>query len=317
MGLDRMADHVRRQNDVPQPAQRAVRRQRLGRETVERRARDHAAAKRVGERDLVHDRAARGVDQDRGVLHQRQLLRIDQPARAVVQVCQHDHHVTGAQQGFQINPRHGRQAGQIGLAARAVLQIRAPGRQQPRGLAPDLAEPDEADGLAAKLAGLELRRTPQMLPDPVLRALEVVERGEHHQHRRLGHADDVFLGLRVGNHHGVLGGRRQIDAVDAGHGGDDGAQPRRRRQHRAVQRKHRDTQQEIDAGQRIGGGRERGAIGVAHDPVPGPAQVGADLVEHLVVGMPANDGDIERSLRSWHGRLHVSARRATRSPPVV
>ena len=59
----------------------------------------------------------------------------------------------------------------------------------------------------------KLRRTPQALPDAILRAGEIVERGEDQQHRRLGHADDVFLGLRIADDHRLFGGGRDIDAV--------------------------------------------------------------------------------------------------------
>jgi hypothetical protein len=42
--------------------------------------------------------------------------------------------------------------------------------------------------------------------------------------------------------------------------------------------------------------RERLAMRVTGDAVPGVAEVGADFVEHLVVGVPADDADIERRL---------------------
>ena len=91
----------------------------------------------------------------------------------------------------------------------------------------------------------------------------------------------------------LFGGGRDIDAVDAGHRGHDGAQPRRRGKDRPRQRKHRDAQQNVDGGQRIGRRGEGLAMRVTGDAVSGLAKVDADLVEHLVVGMPADDADIE------------------------
>ena len=107
----------------------------------------------------------------------------------------------------------------------------------------------------------------------------------------------------------LFGGGRDIDAVDAGHRRDDGAQPRRRRRaSRRVSGNTRDAEQDVDAGQRIGRGGEGVAMGVADDVVAGLAQVGADLVEHHVVGMPADDADIERSLGLFRDVYPAAAR---------
>ncbi len=76
---------VRREDDVPRRAQRAVGRERLRIEHVERGAGQPAVVERLDERRLVHDAAARAVDQAAGGLHFRQRRRADQAAGLVGQ----------------------------------------------------------------------------------------------------------------------------------------------------------------------------------------------------------------------------------------
>ena len=67
-------------------------------EDVEARAGDLAGAQRLDERRLVHDRAARDVDQVGSRLHQRELRRADQVVRLVGQQAGDDDEVGFAQQ---------------------------------------------------------------------------------------------------------------------------------------------------------------------------------------------------------------------------
>jgi hypothetical protein len=229
-----------------------------------------------------------------------------------VQRRQHDDDVARPKQRIEIEARHRRQAGQVGVAAGVVLQLRAEGRQPARGLAADLAEADESDGLAAKLACPQRIGTRQGFSQQRLGAVEIVERAEDEQNRRLGHAGDVLLGLGVGDDDRALGRRRQIDAFGAGDGRDDGAEPGRRHKRGARDGKIRGAEQDIGVRQRIGRDGEGFAVRVAGDVMPGLLQVGADLVEHRVVGVPADDGDIHREISP---PPPGSASRRRRAPP--
>ena len=120
---------------------------------------------RRGQRHLVDDGAARGVDQDRGRLHQPQLLGADQPARFGLRLASTT--TTSLVRSSASSSTRGIGGSPARSASRRALYCSfAPqGAEQPRGLAADLAEADQADGLAAQLARLELRRAPQILPD--------------------------------------------------------------------------------------------------------------------------------------------------------
>jgi hypothetical protein len=50
-------------------------------------------------------------------------------------------------------------------------------------------------------------------------------------------------------------------------------------------------------------GDERGAVGMTRDAMAVPLQVGTNLIEHLVVGVPAHHDDIERRRGLWHRGL--------------
>ena len=83
--LVRVAERVRRPDDVGELEQRLALGQRLRVEDVEPRAGDASLAQRLDERVLVDDRAARNVDEEGGRLHQPQPARVEQTARLVRQ----------------------------------------------------------------------------------------------------------------------------------------------------------------------------------------------------------------------------------------
>src|SRR5207249_3704127 len=89
---------VRRQHDVVEAEERVAIRQRLDVEHVQRGAGDAARAQRVQQRLLVHDRLARGVDEERARFHEGQVARGDEPARLVRQPVVHADDVALAQQ---------------------------------------------------------------------------------------------------------------------------------------------------------------------------------------------------------------------------
>src|SRR5439155_24459798 len=76
---------MRRDHRVGKVAQGMVERQRLLVIDVQARAGDRALPDRGDQRGFVDDRAARGVDQVGGRLHQRELAGAEEPARAVAQ----------------------------------------------------------------------------------------------------------------------------------------------------------------------------------------------------------------------------------------
>ncbi|RDJ93159.1 hypothetical protein B4Q13_23810, partial [Lacticaseibacillus rhamnosus] len=86
---------------------------------------------------------------------------------------------------------------------------------------------------------------------------------------------------------------RNVDAVDAGNRRHHGAKPWRRRQHRPRHPAIAGAEQKVGVGERLFSLGECLSVEKADDPVPGVAQIGADLVEHLVVGVPADDSDVE------------------------
>ena len=78
--------------------QRVVVRRRLGGIDVDRRAAEMARRKMRGERRLVDDAAARGLDQDRARFHRPERTVIDHAARLRDQRHMQRHHVGGGQQ---------------------------------------------------------------------------------------------------------------------------------------------------------------------------------------------------------------------------
>ncbi len=85
-GLHRLAAgprHVRREDEVRQVEleQRVALPRRLRAQHVEARPRDPALAQRIGQRQLVDQAAARGVDEQSVAFHPAQLFRADQIAR--------------------------------------------------------------------------------------------------------------------------------------------------------------------------------------------------------------------------------------------
>src|SRR5665213_3598355 len=89
---------MRRDDDVLDLAIGMIERQRLDVKHVEAGAGDLLLVERVEQRLLVDDRAARGVDQIGGLLHQPEFFRGDEPARAVAELKMDRHDVGVAEQ---------------------------------------------------------------------------------------------------------------------------------------------------------------------------------------------------------------------------
>ena len=115
-----------------------------------------SASARV-ERGLVDDAAARGVDHDRGRLHQRERGGVDEVARRRVQVDVQRHDV-GAREPVgerrdALDAGHRRKLG--AQVERAHRHLR--GQRARRDLLADAAEADEQQVLAAHVGSEELR----------------------------------------------------------------------------------------------------------------------------------------------------------------
>ena len=99
LGLVGGRGEMRRHDDVLQPEQLTV--VRLGREDVERRARDLAGANRRGQRRLVDELAAGGVDDPNAVSHPLQHVAADEAARLVGQRQMKRDEVGGLEDGLR------------------------------------------------------------------------------------------------------------------------------------------------------------------------------------------------------------------------
>ncbi len=126
----------------------------LGVEDVEHRAADAAPAQRVQQRGLVHDRPARQVEQPGGGLHRGQLGRAQEAAGLLAQRQRQDHEVRAGERRAEA-PSSGRRARRRARARplRVTPITRMPrARAALRDGAADIAEPDDAEGLAAQAA---------------------------------------------------------------------------------------------------------------------------------------------------------------------
>ena len=152
---------------------------------------------------FVHQRAARGVHQDRARLHARDALLAQEAARAVVKHQVHRHHVGARKQRVDVDHRDPRN-----LPRRAVIggDAHAEPGAHARHLRADAAEPDHAQRLAVELHAL-LRR-PDAGAHLAVHARDVARGGKHQRDRVLGHRD-VAIALD-----GVHGDAARLELVD-------------------------------------------------------------------------------------------------------
>src|SRR5688572_13200493 len=148
--VPRRAGRMRRQRDVGQPQNRIVGLRRLVDEHVEPGAGDLLAGERPVQRVLVDDRPAAGVDDHRVRLHERQLFLADHAACRIVERHVQADDVGAAQQlVLEHEPDAERVFLVFGEAQGVVVDDLRVERGDPaRDLLADVAEPDDADGLA-------------------------------------------------------------------------------------------------------------------------------------------------------------------------
>ena len=202
-------DHVR------QGQNRVVGRGRLLLEHVEPGPGDPAAGERRVEGALVHDRPAGGVDQVSPRLHQPELRRADQVVRLARQRAVDRDEVALAQQRVQVDQRHpggGVRRHGVGVVRQDAHLER---RHQPHHVAPDVADPDQAERPAGH-AGAEATAGPV----PVAGAGEPVLRhdlsGQREQEREHGLRHRPAHPVRRDrDQHAGAGARLDVDPVVA------------------------------------------------------------------------------------------------------
>ncbi len=210
-----------RGHDVLELEQRRVGARLLG-EDVETGGGDPAGLEGVVERLLVHDPAAGGVDQDQRGPRERELVGTDQ-ADGLRRLGQVDADEVGlGHQLLEADHPHAHLGGAAGLDVGVVGDHVHAERGQPlRDEYADAPEADDAERLLVELdAGV-----PAALPLPPRQGrmgrTDVARGGQHQCDGELGGTDDVG-GRRVDDEYAVLGGRLDVDVVQADTGpGDD------------------------------------------------------------------------------------------------
>ena len=189
---------------------------------------DLAGRQRVGQRRLVDQAAAGGVDDD----HARAWWwpAPSAPIRPSVSGVFGRWMVMKSRLAEQLLQRHQPDAelrGAAGLDVGVVGDQRDAEGGQPLGdQDADPAEPDDADGLVGDLDAHELRPLPRPLAQGRVGGGDLPGRGEQQRDGVLGGADDVRR-RRVDDHDAALGRRGDVDVVQADAGAGDHLQVRR------------------------------------------------------------------------------------------
>ena len=223
--LVRRRREMRRHDDGVEPEQRTV--VRLGGEHVQSRACELAGLERLRERLLVDERTPGGVDESGAVLHLRDRLAVDHPARLV------------GQRGMQREEvRHGEHRGDVVRVLDAdsleplVGDERVVGddlHPEPYGatgyLLADPAETEDAERLALQLDASPLRPLPTALLQCGVRLWDVARERDHEADRLLGGGDDCRL-RSVDDDDPAAGRRLHVDVVHSDPGAPDHLQIR-------------------------------------------------------------------------------------------
>ena len=157
----------------------------LALEHVEAGGEQPAVVQRVGERVFVDHRAARGVHEHRGRLHQREPARVDEVAGRVAAGHVQRHDVGRREQLVEV----GDVAGLAGVGARVVQHLHAEARRAARDRAPDAAVADDAERRAVHVSAEILRDPPPVPAAGAQVGLGVVReprRGEDQREREIG-----------------------------------------------------------------------------------------------------------------------------------
>ena len=199
---------VRGDHHLRQLEQRAVG-ARLGGEHVQTRGAHMPARDRIGQRLLVDEPAARGVDDDDARLGLGQGLLAQQP-RGLLGLGQVHRDEVGAGQHIVEREQFDTQLGGAGRRHVGVVgdDVGAEGGQPMGHQLADAAEAHHADGLAEDLGAVELGALPGVLAQGRVGGRDLPGCREHQRQRMLGRAVDIG-GRRVDHQH--PGGRRGVD----------------------------------------------------------------------------------------------------------
>jgi hypothetical protein len=205
---------VRRDDHALEPEQRRLRGRLLG-EHVERGAAEPSVLERLRERLLVHDAAARRVDQPRALLAERELSLADQPLR-VRRAREVDRDEVGLHEE-RLERRHELDAHLLGAVLRDVRVERDDPHPEPRRAPGDerahAPDPDDPERLALQLDALPLGSLPLAGLERSVGLGDVPRLREHERERVLGGRDDVRL-RRVDDHHASTRGGLDVDVVE-------------------------------------------------------------------------------------------------------
>ena len=213
---------------------------RLRREHIECGARDLPRANGVGERLLVDEPAPSGVDDAHTVLHLRERLGVEEPARLVVQrKVERDEVGLGVdlvQRAAHFDPEL---AEALGCDERVVRHDTHPESERAmRDLPPDPSKAEDAERLAGDLDSREPRAIPGAGLQRSMRLRNVADEREHEGDRMLGRGVDRRL-RRVRHDDPASRGCLDVHVVDADSGAPDDSESCRALDERGVERRRR------------------------------------------------------------------------------
>ena len=198
---------------------------------VDRRAGDLAGLERCDQRRLVHQLAARRIDDPHSVPHLRDCLGVDGIPRLVGQGQMERQEIRPCEHLVEARAVHAELAEPVGRDERVVrddLHLEPNGT--PGDLTADPPEPEHAERLVGELDPAPLRPLPPAGRQRRVGLRDVAREREQQPDRVLGGRDDVRLG-RVRHDDPAPGRGVDVHVVDADAGAADDLQPRRARDH--------------------------------------------------------------------------------------
>ena len=205
---------------------------RLGGEHVDRGTGDGALGERGGQRRLVDDPAARGVDDPQSGLRLRQHLGVEEPERLgrLRQVDREE--VDAAHETREVRLELDSElASPLGAHVRVVRdEAHAEREAALRDEHADASEADDAERLAVQLDARPARAVPLARLEVGVGLRDVARHRQQQRHRLLRRRDHVRL-RRVDDHDAALGGGGDVDVVEADAGTTDDDEIGRRGEH--------------------------------------------------------------------------------------
>lgn len=267
---------------------------------VERGTGDHAGAKGVGQRALVHDRAAGGVDEVRRRAHPAQRRRIDEVVGVSVVRAVDGDDVARAQQLVERDPPSAARRLELG-GDRSAAVVHDLHVERPGPAAQRLADGTHADDAqpSALQAGAEHDEHPPLPrltgPDQALALREAPGDDEDEGHGQVGGGVGQDPGC-VADEHTPLGAGGHVDVVEPDCDVGDQLQSRTGTQEAGID----DVGEERHRGIR---GRQSLVPELVRDrlvAIPGPDLTGLAQRRQADIGDPAEDDDPRRLLRRHH-----------------